>query len=91
MGKFSVRKTESEIMKEAISLKHDGDDIQTFLTRASKLYWHAKFNEQAKFRQLRNSMISDQMPLQFLQFRGAKIYNQIKQACVEYDNNGKMM
>ena len=31
------------------------------------------------------------MLLQFVLFRGAKIYNQIKQACVEYADNRKMM
>ena len=44
LEKFSVRKTESEIMKEAISLEYDGGDIQTFLTRADKLYSQPKFN-----------------------------------------------
>ena len=39
---FSVQKTESEIMKEAISLEYDGGDIQTFLTRADKLHLFRK-------------------------------------------------
>ena len=33
---FSVRKTESELMKEAIALEYDKGDVQTFLTRADK-------------------------------------------------------
>ena len=72
LEKFSVRKTESEIMKQAISLEYDGGDIQTFLTRADKLYSEAKFNEQAKFGLLRDSLKSDQMLLQFVLSRGAK-------------------
>ena len=90
LEKFSVRKTESEIMKEAISLEYDGD-IQTFVIRADKLYSQAKFNGQAKFGLLRDSLKSDQMLLQFLLFRGAKSYNEIKQACTEYSDNRKMM
>ena len=46
---FSVRKTESEIMKEVISLKYDGGDIQTFLMRSDKLYSWTIIDEQAKF------------------------------------------
>ena len=72
LEKFSVRKAESEIMKEAISLEFDGGDIQNFLTRADKLYSQAKFNEQAKFGLLRDSLKSDQMLLQFVLFRRAK-------------------
>ena len=72
LEKFSLRKTESEITKEAISLEYDGGDIQTFLTRADKLYSQAKFNDHAKFRLLRDSLKSDQMLLQFVLFRGAK-------------------
>ena len=91
LEKYSVRKTESEIMKGAKSLEYDGGDIQTSLTRADKLYSQAKFNDQAKFGLLRDSLKSDQMLLQFVLFRGAKNYDEIKQACVEYSDNRKMM
>ena len=89
--KFSVGKTESEIMKEAISLEHDGDDSQTFLTRADVLYSQAKFNEQAKFGLLRDSLKSELILLQFVLFRGAKSYNEINHACIEYSDNSKMI
>ena len=91
MGNFSVRKTESKIMKEVISLEYDGGDIQNFLTKADKFYSQAKFNERAKFGLLRDSLKSDEMLLQFVLFRGAKSYNEIKQACIEYSDNRKMM
>ena len=59
LEKLSVRKKESEIMKEATYLKYDGGDIQNFLTRANKLYSQVKFNDQAKFWLLRDSLKSD--------------------------------
>ena len=71
--KFSVRKTESEIMKEAISLEYNCVDIQASPIRADKLYSQAKFNDQAKFGLLRDSLKSDQMLLQFVLFRERKI------------------
>ena len=83
LEKLSVRNTESEIMKEVTSLEYDGGDIQKFVTRADKLYLQAKFNGRAKFRLLRDSLKSDQMLLQFVLFRGAKNYNEMKQACVK--------
>ena len=91
LQKFSIQKTESEIMKEAISLEYDSSDIQTSLTRAANLHSQAKFNEQAKFGLLRDSRKSDQMLLQFVRFRGAKSYNEINQTCVEYSDKLKMM
>ena len=61
LEKFSVRKIESEIMEEAISLYYYGGNIQTFFTKAGKLYSQAKFNEQAKFGLLGDFLKSDQM------------------------------
>ena len=49
LEKFSVRKREYEIMKEASSQECDGSDMQTFLSRADKLYLQEKFNQQANF------------------------------------------
>ena len=78
-------------MKEAIFIEYDGGDIQNFLRRADKLYSKAKFNDEAKFGLLWDSLKSEQMLLQFVQFRGAKSDNEIKRACVEYSDNRKMM
>ena len=60
LEKFSVRKTESEIIREAISLEHGGGDIQTFLTRTDNLYSEEKSNDHAKLGILRDSLKSDQ-------------------------------
>ena len=88
---FSVRKIESQIMKEAISLEYDDGDIQAFLTRAHKLYSQAKFKKQSKFGLLRDFPKSDRMSLQFMLVRGAKSYNEIKKACIEYSDNRKIV
>ena len=88
---FSVRKTKSEITKEAISLECNEGDIQPFLTRADKLHSQAKFNMQPKLGLLRDFPKSDRMSLQFMLVRGAKSYNEIKQGCVEYSDNRKMV
>ena len=81
LEKFSVRKTESEPIKKDIYLEYDGGDIQAFLNRADKLHSEEKFNEHAKFGLLLDSLKSDHMLLRFVLFRGAKTYNEIKQAC----------
>ena len=73
LEKFSVRKTESEIMKEAISLEYGGGDIQNFLTRADNSCLQAKLNEQVKSRLLRDSLKSDQMLQQFVLFGSEKL------------------
>lgn len=55
----AVRKPESEILKTATSLKCFGGDIQTFITRTSKLYSREKFNEQVKFGLVTDTLRSD--------------------------------
>ena len=77
-------------MKEAISLEQDGRHIQTFLTRADKLYSQAKFNQQAKFGVVRDALKSDEVLLKFVLFRGAKSYSEIDDACMEYAYKLKM-
>ena len=91
LDKFSVQKTESEIMKETVSLVYDGGDVQIFLARADKVYSQARFNEKAKFDLLRDGLKSDQIPLQFVLYRSAKDYESEKKLCVEYAENLKMM
>ena len=49
LEKFSVGKTESEIIEEALFLGVERSYIQTSLTTADKSYSQAKFSEQAKF------------------------------------------
>ncbi len=38
LEKFSTQKTKSEIMREALTLRYDGGDILTFLSRADKAF-----------------------------------------------------
>ncbi len=58
---FSTQKTESEIMREAMTLHYDGEDIPTFLSRADKACNQAKVGENVKFALLRDALKSDQM------------------------------
>ena len=42
LEKISIQKTDSEIIRDALSLRYDGGDIPTFLSRADKVYSQAK-------------------------------------------------
>ncbi len=82
LEKFSTRKTESEIMREALALQYDGGDIPTFLSGAKKVNNQAKVGENVKFELLRNALKSDQMFFQFVLFKGSNDYKGIKKACL---------
>ena len=89
LKKFSTQKTESEIMREALTPRYDGGDNPTFLSRADKVYNQAKVDENAKFALLRNDLKSNQMFFQFVLFTGSKDYEGIKNSCIEYAENFK--
>ena len=91
LKKFSTQKSEAEVMRDAISLMYDGGDIQVFLTKAEKIYNQAKFNAQAKYGLLREALKGDSNLLQFVLFRGAKNYDEVKKYCLDYADNQKMM
>ncbi len=91
LEKFSTQNTESEIMRDALTLRNDRVDFPTFLSRADKVYTQAKVGENVKFELLRGSLKSDQMFFQFLLFRGSKKYEVVKNSCQEYAENIKMM
>ena len=57
---FSTKKTEAEVMKEAVNLVYKGDNVKEFFVKASKLYKEAKLTYQAKFGLIREAMKSDQ-------------------------------
>ena len=42
---FSTKKTEAEVMKEAVNLVYKGDVVKEFFMKDSKLYKEAKFND----------------------------------------------
>ena len=91
LEKFSTQKTESEIMREALTIRYDGGDTPTFLSRADKVYNQAEVGENVKFELLRDALKSDQMFYQFLLFKGSRNYEGIKKACLEYAENIKML
>ncbi len=80
LEKFSTQKTESEIMREALTLRYDGGDIPNFLSRADKVYNRSRVGENVKFELLRDALKSDQMFFQFLLFRGSNNYEGMKKS-----------
>ena len=91
LEKFSTQKTESEMMRESLTLRYDGSDIPTFLSRAEKVYNQAEVGENVKFELLRDALKSDQMFFQFLLHRRSKNYEGINKSCLKYTENIKMM
>ena len=91
LKKFTTQKSEAEIMRDAISLLYDGRDLHVFLTKAEIIHKQAKFNAQAKYVLLREALQGDYNLLQFVLFRGAKNYDEVKKYCLEYAGNQKMM
>ena len=91
LERFAKKKTEAEVMKEAVNLRYDGKDVKAFFNKADKLYTQAKFNDQAKFGLIREAIKADQTLLQFVLIRGAKTYDDVKKACLEYAENQKVL
>ncbi len=88
--KLSTQKTESEIMRDARTLRYDGGDIPTFLSKADKVYNQAKVDKNVKFELLRDALKSEQMFFRFVLFSGSKNYEGIKRACLGYTENIKL-
>ena len=90
LEKFTTLKTDSKIMREALTLRYDRGDILSFLSRADKAYNQAKVVENVKFELLRDALKFDQMLFQFVLFLGSRNYPGIKKPCLEYAENIKM-
>ncbi len=45
LKKFAAHNLEAEVMRDAICLKCDGSDIQTFLVKAERAHNQSKHNE----------------------------------------------
>ncbi len=91
MEKFSIQKTDSEIMRDALSLLLDEGDTLNFLSRADEVYSQTKVGNNIKFELLRNSLKSDPMFFQFVLFRGSKTHKDVGKMFLEYAENIKMM
>ena len=90
LEKFSTKKTEAEVMKEAVNLVYKGGNVKEFFVKASKLYKEAKFNDQAKFGLIREAIKSDQGMLQFVFLRKADTFEKVSETCLEYADNQKV-
>ncbi len=91
LRKFSTQKPEPEIMREALTLQYEGEDIPTFLPRADMVYNRAKVGLNVKVELLRDALKSDQMGFQFVLFKGSKDNEGIRKACLEYAETIKML
>ena len=59
--------------------------------KASKLYKEAKFNDQAKFGLILEAIKSDQGMLQFVFLRKADTYEKVRETCLVYADNQKVL
>ena len=84
LEKFSSKKTEAEVMKEAVNLVYKGGNVKEFFVKARKLY------KEAKFRLIREANKSDQGMLQFVFLRKADAYEKVMESCLEYADNQKV-
>ncbi len=91
LEKLSIQKTESEIMRDALSLRYDGGDIPNFLSRTDKVYSQAEVGNNMNFELLRDSLKPETMFFQFVLFRRSKTYEDVRKVFLEYPENIKMM
>ena len=80
LGNFSTKETEAGTMREAVNLRHIGDEIKEFIVKAGKLYKEAKFSEELKFGIIQEANKSDQALIYFVRLRKTKTYEQVKEA-----------
>ena len=89
LEKFSTKKTEAEVMKEAVNLVHRGDNVKKFSVKASELYKEADFNDLANFGLIREAIKSDQGMIHFVFLRNADMYEKVRETCLEYADKQK--
>ena len=56
LEKIYSKKTEAEVMKEAVNFAYKACSVKEFFVQARKLYKEAKFNGQAKFGLIREAI-----------------------------------
>ena len=91
LEKFAPKKASAVLMKEAVNLKYTTGDIKSFVEDADRLYKEAKFNEEAKLGLFRDAIKGNPVLLQFAMLRGATSYEEVKQACLEFAENQKIL
>ncbi len=84
LEKFSKKK------KEAVNLMYNGEDVEEFFLRSSKLYKEANFNEGTKHGMIMEAIKSDQSLLQFVSLRKVSTFDGVKDTCLGYAEHQKM-
>ena len=78
-------------MKEGVNLVYKDGNVKEFFVKASKLCKETKFNDQAKFGLIREAVKSDKGMLQFLFSRKADTFEKVRETCLEYADNQKVL
>ena len=87
---FYAKKTEVEVMKEAVNFVYKRGNIKEFFVKAIKLRKETNLNDQAKFGLIREAIKSDQGMLQFVFLSKADTYQKVRETCTQYADNQKV-
>ena len=87
LEKFSIKKTNPEVMKEALNLVCKGGNVKELFMKASKYYKEAKFSDRVKFVLIREAIKSDLGTLQSVFIRKGGAYEKFREKCLEYADN----
>ena len=74
-------------MKEAVNLVYKGGNVKKFIMKVRKLCKEANFNDQAKFRLIREAIKFDQGMLQFVFVEEADTYETVQKTRLLYADN----
>ncbi len=71
-------------------LAYQGEDVEEFFVRASKLNKEANFNDGTKHEMIMEVTKSDQSLLQFVLVRKARTFDNVRETCLEYAEHQKV-
>ena len=90
LAKYSKQKSEAEIIQDAVDLRYNGSDVQSFFREAERSYTDAGFNSMAQFGLVMKAIKSDQKMLEFVLVRGDDSFEKVKKSCLDYERNQKL-
>lgn len=91
LEEFSTRRSEAEVMRDPAILKYKGGDIRAFLVKEDRFYLQTKFNDSSKLSLFMESIKSDQIMVQFILYRGCKIYLEGEKVVLGYHEYEKLL
>ena len=90
IAKFSKKKTDAEIIQEAVELRYDGGDVAKFFRDADKMYEEAGFNDKAKYGMVMKAIRPAPKMLEFVLVRGDDTFKEVKDSCLDFERNQNM-